>query len=154
MNYWLLIRLHCLDCDRILFIMFIQCHMRHTWQKKTLSSICALNWHICHVICIRRIHCWDVPHHHHIPVIRSAGRRGVKVDAAPHRVLHWSLLSATRSKVETFRPVHSLMLSIQVFLCPHLCREPLTVPCKIVFDKESCRVTCPYQASLRRFTYW
>jgi hypothetical protein len=91
-------------------------------------------------------------YHHHTPVTRSAGRRGVKADASPHRALHWSLHSATRSNVETLRPVHSLILSTQVFLCPPLLRKPLTVPCKIVFGKESCRVTCPYQTSLRRFT--
>jgi hypothetical protein len=62
---------------------------------------------------------WIV-HHHHIPVTRSAGRRVVKADAAPHRVLHWSLLSATRNwNVQSSSNIEGLDAPSQDWSCCH-----------------------------------
>ncbi|GFR62850.1 nidogen-2 [Elysia marginata] len=49
-------------------------------------------------------------------------------------------------------PVHSLMLSHQAFFCRPRLRLPSTVPWRIVLERLSCLVTCPNQASFRRFT--
>ena len=49
-------------------------------------------------------------------------------------------------------PVHSAMLSLQLFFGLPLLRLPSTVPCSITLDRPSDLVTCPYHFSLRRFT--
>ena len=49
-------------------------------------------------------------------------------------------------------PVHSAMLSIQLFFGLLLLRLPSTVPCSITLVRPSDLVTCPYHFSFRRFT--
>lgn len=80
------------------------------------------------------------------------GCRGVTVNAWAVRNLQRSRSSADLSRVCKLQSVHSLMLSIQAFLCLPLPRFPSTVPCRMVFDREVCLVTWPYQVSFRRLT--
>lgn len=71
-------------------------------------------------------------------------------DAWAVRGLHSSLSSAEQSRIGKLQSVHSLMSSIQDFLCLPLLCLPSTVPCRMVFDKELCLVVWLYQESLRR----
>ena len=50
------------------------------------------------------------------------------------------------------RPVHSLLLSSHLFLCPPCFLSPFTVPCKMVLARPDERETWPYHCSLRLFT--
>ena len=47
------------------------------------------------------------------------------------------------------QPVHSLMLSSHLFLCPPCLLPPFTVPCKMVLARPDERETWPYHYSLR-----
>ena len=49
------------------------------------------------------------------------------------------------------RPVHSLMLSSYLYLCPPCLLPPFTVPCKMVLARPDERETWPYHCSLRLF---
>ena len=49
------------------------------------------------------------------------------------------------------RPVHSLMLSSHLFLCPPCLLPPFTVPCKMILARPDERETWPYHCSLRLF---
>ena len=50
------------------------------------------------------------------------------------------------------RPVHSLMLSSHLFLCPPGLLLPFTVPCKMVLARPDERETWPYHCSMCLFT--
>ena len=66
--------------------------------------------------------------------------------------LHSSLISAFQRIMFHSRPVHSLMLSSNRFLCLPLRLPPCTVLCRIVLASPDDRVTCPYHFNLRLFT--
>ncbi|GFR91416.1 transformer-2 protein homolog beta [Elysia marginata] len=65
---------------------------------------------------------------------------------------HASLSEADLTSSYIAIPVHSLMLSHQAFFCRPRLRLPSTVPWRIVLERLLCLVTCPNQASFRRFT--
>ena len=75
---------------------------------------------------------------------------------APQMILQpvfsiFSLFSTALWDLPNSRPVHSLMLSSHLFLCPCLL-PPFTVPCKMVLARPDERETWPYHCSLRLFT--
>ena len=55
--------------------------------------------------------------------------------------LHFSLFSTVLWDLANSRPVHSLMLSSDRFLCLPCLLPPFTVPCKIVLDRPDERET-------------
>ena len=71
-------------------------------------------------------------HHHHHQSINREGRWGTTDDFATS-FLHFSLLSTALWHLPNSRPVHSLMLSSHLFLCPPCLLPPFTVPCKMVW---------------------
>ena len=62
-----------------------------------------------------------------------------RVVGEPHdfatRFLHFSLFSTALWDFPNSRPVHSLMLSSHLFLCPPCLLPPFTVPCKMVLAR-------------------
>ena len=56
------------------------------------------------------------------------------------------------SDLANSRPVHSLMLSSHLFLCPPCLLSPFTAPCKMVLARPDERETWQYHCSLRLFT--
>ena len=62
------------------------------------------------------------------------------------------LFSAALWDLANSRPVHSLMLSPHLFLCPPCLLPPFTVPCKMVLAGPDERETCSHYISLRLFT--
>ena len=67
-------------------------------------------------------------------------------------ILHISLFSTALLDLATSRPVHSLMLSSHLFLCPCCILPPYAVPHKMVVTRPDEHETCPYVFSLRVFT--
>ena len=70
-------------------------------------------------------------HHHHHQSLCHEGRWGTTDDFATS-FLHSSLFSTALWDLPNSRPVHSLMLSSHLFLCPPCLLPPFTVPCKMV----------------------
>ena len=62
---------------------------------------------------------------------RVEGRWGTTDDFATS-FRHFSLFSTALWDLPNSRPVHSLMLSSHLFLCPPCLLPPFTVPCKVV----------------------
>ena len=99
---------------------------------------------------------WEQPykqshhHHHHYISLNREGRWGNRWfhnQFAPFfPVLHCPLGLAKS------RPVHSLMLSSHLFLCPLCLLLPFTVPCKMALARPDDRETWPYHCSLHLFT--
>ena len=90
------------------------------------------------------------PNHHHLYLNRE-GRWGTTDDFATS-FLHFSLFSIALWDLANSRPVHFLMLSSHLFLCPSCFLSPFTVPCKMVLTRPEERETWPYYCSLRLFT--
>ena len=94
-------------------------------------------------------HIWSEDHHyHHHQSLNREGRWGTTDDFATS-FLHFSLFSTALCDLSNSRPVHSLMLSSHLFLCPPCLLPPLTVPCKMVLARPDERQTWPYHCSLR-----
>ena len=72
-------------------------------------------------------------HHHHQSLNRE-GRWGT-TDNFATSFLHFPLFSTALWDFVNSRPVHSLMLSSHLFLCPPCLLPPFTVPCKMVLAK-------------------
>ena len=72
-------------------------------------------------------------YHHHQSLNRE-GCWGTTDDFATS-FLHFSLFSAALWDLPNSRPVHSLMLSSHLFLCPPCLLPPFTVPCKMVLAR-------------------
>ena len=72
------------------------------------------------------------PHHHQS--LNREGRWGT-TDAFAISFLHLNLLSTALWDLPNSRPVHSLMLSSHLFLCPPCLLSPFTVPCKMVLAR-------------------
>ena len=89
-------------------------------------------------------------HRHHLSLNRE-GRWGTTDDFATS-FLHFCLFSTALLDLANSRPVHSLMLSSHLFLCPPCLLPPFTVPCKMVLARPAERETRPYHCSLRLFT--
>ena len=87
-------------------------------------------------------------HHHHHQSLNREGRWGTTDDFATS-FLHFSLFSTALWDLPNSMPVHSLMLSCHLFLCPPCLLPPFTVPCKMVLARSDERETWPYHCSLR-----
>ena len=87
-------------------------------------------------------------HHHHHPSLNCEGRWGTTDDFTTS-FLHFSQFSTALWDLPNSRPVHSLMLSSQLFLCLPCFLPPFTVPCRMVLAAPDERETCPYHCSLR-----
>ena len=70
---------------------------------------------------------WFHHHHHHHQSLNREGRWGTTYDFATS-FLHFSLFSAALWDFPNSRPVHSLMLSSHLFLCPPCLLSLFTVP--------------------------
>ena len=79
-------------------------------------------------------------HHHHHQSLNREGRWGTTDDFATS-FLHFSLFSTALWDLSNSRPVHSLMLSSHLFLCPPCLLPPFTVPCKMVLARPDERET-------------
>ena len=79
-------------------------------------------------------------HHHHHQSLNCEGRWGTTDDFATS-FLHFSLFSTALWDLPNSRPVHSLMLSSHLFLCPPCLLPPFTVPCKMVLARRDERET-------------
>ena len=87
-------------------------------------------------------------HHHHHQSLNREGRCGITDDFATS-LLHFSLFSTSLWDLPNSRPVHFLMLSSNLFLCPPCLLPPFTVPCKMVLARPDQRETWQYRCSLR-----
>ena len=85
-------------------------------------------------------------YHHHHQSLNREGRWGTTDDLATN-FLHFSLYSTALWDLPNFRPVHSLMLSSHLFLCPPCLLPPFTVPCKMVWARPDERETWLYHAT-------
>ena len=90
-------------------------------------------------------------HHHHHQSFNREGRWGTTDDFATS-FLHFPLFSTALWDLPNSRPIHSLMLSSHLFLCPPCLLPPFTVPCKMVLARPDERETWLYHCSLRHFT--
>ena len=90
-------------------------------------------------------------HHHRHQSLNREGHWSTTDDFATS-FLHFSLLSTVLWDLLNSRPVHSLLLSFHLFLCPPCLLPLFTVPCKVVLDRRDERETWPYHCSLRLFT--
>ena len=89
-------------------------------------------------------------HHHHLSLNRE-GPWGTTDDFATS-FLHFFLFSTALWDLPNSGPVHSLMLSSHLFLCPPCLLPPFTVPRKMVLARPDEQETWPYHCSLRLFT--
>ena len=80
-----------------------------------------------------------VTHHHHQSLNRE-GRWGT-TDNFATSFLHFPLFSTALWDLPNSRPIHSLMLSSHLFLCPPCLLPPFTVPCKMVLARPDERET-------------
>ena len=90
-------------------------------------------------------------HRHYHQFLNREGRWGTTDDFATS-FLHFSLFSTALWDSPNSRPVHSLMLSSHLFLCPPCLLPSFTVPCKMVLARPDDRETSPYHCSLCLFT--
>ena len=78
-------------------------------------------------------------YHHHRSLNRE-GRWGTTDDFATS-FLHFPLFSTALWDLPNSRPVHSLMLSFHLFLCPPYLLPPFTVPFQMVLARPDERET-------------
>ena len=88
---------------------------------------------------------------HHHKSLNCEGHRGTTDDFATS-FLHFPLFFTALWDLPNSGPVHSLMLSSHLFLCPPCLLPPFTVPCKMVLARLDERETWPYHCSLPVFT--
>ena len=100
----------------------------------------------------QHLHAPTPHHHHHHQSLNCKGRWGITDDFATS-FLHFSLFSTALWDLPNSRPVHCLMLSSHLFLCPPCLLPPFTVPCKEVLARPDERETWPRHCSLRLFTF-
>ena len=89
-------------------------------------------------------------HHHHQQSLNCEGRWGTTDDFATS-FHQFSLFPTALWDLPNSRPVHSLMLSSHLFLCPPCLLPPFTVPCKMALARPDERETWPYHCS---FCLW
>ena len=114
-------------------------------KEKTLPPmVLALPSGNLQVFC--RLDVLNSHHHHHHQSLNREGRWGT-TDAFATSFLHSPLFSAALWDLPNSRPVHSLMLSSHLFLCPPCLLPPFTVPCKMVLARPDERenMTIPLQ---------
>ena len=83
--------------------------------------------------------------------LNLGGRRST-IDDVAKIPFHSSLSSAALMESSNPIPVHSLMLSSNLFFCLPLLLAPFTVPCRIVFAMPEDFEMWPYHLSFRFFT--
>ena len=83
--------------------------------------------------------------------LNREGRWGTTDDFATS-FLHFSLFSTALWNLAKSRPVHSPMLSSNLFVCLPCLLSLFTVPCKMVLARPDEQDTLPYHCSLRLFT--
>ena len=88
---------------------------------------------------IQKKYRFGVHNHHHLSLNRE-GRWGTTYDFATS-FLHFPLFSTALWDLSNSRPVHSLMSSSHLFLCPPCLLPPFTVPCKMVLARPDERET-------------
>ena len=88
----------------------------------------------------------------HLHVSLNRESRWGTTDDFTASFLHFSLFSTALCDLANSRPVHSLMLSSNLFLCLPCLLPFLTVFCKMVLARPDKRETCPYDFSLHLFT--
>ena len=81
------------------------------------------------------------------------GRRGDISDVSAEILFQYFLQEALVSSSGMVRDVHSLILSIQHFLCRRRRRPFSKVSLRMVLERLSWRVTCPNHASSRLLSY-
>ena len=86
----------------------------------------------------------------HLPLNRKV--RWGTLDDFTTSFLHFSLFSTALWNFANSSPIHSLMLSSNLFLCLPCLLPPFTVPCKMVLVRPDERETCTYHFSLRPIT--
>ena len=94
-----------------------------------------------------------VSHHHHYLhlSLHHEGRWDTTDDFATS-FLHFPLFSTSLWDLANSRPVHSLMLSSQLFFCLPCPLPPFIVPCKMVLARPGEQEITPYYFSLHLFT--
>ena len=110
------------------------CIKINQWNQASCIKIYQWNQASC-IKLYRRDH-----HHHHHQSLNREGRWGTKDDFTTS-FLHFSLFSTALWDLPNSRPVHSLMLSSHLFLCPPCLHRPFTVPCKMVLARPDERET-------------
>ena len=124
-------------CVSVCAIFLTKCYhslLMGDWLVRMCACLC-----VCH------------HHHHHHQSLNREGCWGTTDDFATS-FLHFSLFSAALLDLPNSRPVHSLMSSSHLFLCPPYLLPPFTVPCKMVLARPDEQETWPYHCSLRLFT--
>ena len=91
-----------------------------------------------------------VNHHHHHLSLNCQGRWGT-INYFATSFLHFSLFSTALWDLANSMPVHSLMLSSHLFLCPPCLLPPFTVPWKMVLAGPDERETWPHPCTLHLF---
>ena len=97
------------------------------------------------------IHYHHYHYHHHHQSLNREGRWG-SIDDFATSFLHFPLFSTALWDLPNSRPVHSLVLSSHLFLCPPCLLPPFTVPCKMVLARPDEREICAYHCGLRLCT--
>ena len=105
----------------------------------------------CFWSCIRRSHTTRFLFYSLFYPITLEGRRGT-TDEFATIPFHLVLFSAVLVELAKSIPVHSLILSTQLFFCLPLFLFPFTVPCRIVFAKPEDLETWPNHLSFRFLT--
>ena len=95
---------------------------------------------VSRLVCVRVRDNVTIHHHHHHQSFNREGRWGTADDFATS-FLHFSLFFTALSDLPNSRPVHSLMSSSHLFLCPPCLLPPFTVPCKMVLARPDERET-------------
>ena len=80
----------------------------------------------------------------------TTGGRWDTIDDFTTSFLHFSLFCPALWDLVSSRPVHSLMLFSQQFLCLPCLLPPFIMPCKIVLPRPAEWETCPCHCSLRQ----
>ena len=101
---------------------------------------------------IRTVSVNELGHHLHLHLSLNHGGHWGTTDDFTTSFLHFSLFSAALWDLANSRPVHSLMLSSHLFLCPPCLLPPFTVSCKMVLARPDERETCSYHCYLRFLT--
>ena len=133
------------------YLLFVRLSMKATLGLRPLSWRCFQS--TSSLVFLRRSGQWSVwlcsafspplgeqHHHHRHQSLNREGRWGT-TDVFATSFLHFSLFSTALWNLPNSRPVHSLMLSSHLFLCPPCLLPPFTVPCKMVLARPDERKT-------------
>ena len=116
--------------------------VKSAWTPQTCASFQLLQVPVWIVNNQQQIHTNSAHHHHHLPLT-------TRVVGAPQMILQpvssiFPLFSTALWDLANSRPVHSLMLSTNLFPCLPRLLPPFTVPCKMILARLDEQETCPY----------